>query len=279
MFDYDIYWINCSENRVRYNHMRTLLENNFPNNKCHHVEAIMHKPKYNGITIAHMVAVMKGMSSGKPFLVLEDDIGGGNGSSPLTLTNDLSFVTPPCFVEDIKKSLKNNVENNSKDNGEKDLKDEKEADLKENEVQKQQKPDAIYLGLSYWGNMKMGRKKLLAECMEKDEKVVLINNKVFMKKGARGEDWDDNFFRIRDMYGAHAILYISKNYMVETLKICIMAVSMNKPHDIYLPKLQKKYLVLGQKQPWFYQLARLGGQEMGTNINFSGVRKITSENL
>jgi hypothetical protein len=100
-----------------------------------------------------------------------------------------------------------------------------------------------------------------------------------MKKGARGEDWDENFFRIRDMFGAHAILYISKSYMVETLKICIMAVSMNKPHDIYLPKLQKKYLVLGQKYPWFYQLARLGGQETGTNINFSGVRKITSENI
>jgi hypothetical protein len=259
MFDYDIYWINCSENRVRYNHMRTLLERDFPNQKCHHVEAIMHKPKYNGITIAHMVAVMKGMSSGKPFLVLEDDIGGGDAVSPLTLTNDLSFVTPPCQGEYIEKDK------------DKDKENEKE---KENHM-----PDAIYLGLSYWGNMKMGRKKLLAECMEKDEKVVLINNKVFMKKGARGEDWDDNFFRIRDMYGAHAILYISKNYMVETLKICIMAVSMNKPHDIYLPKLQKKYLVLGQKQPWFYQLARLGGQEMGTNINFSGVRKITSENI
>jgi hypothetical protein len=268
MFDYDIYWINCSENRVRYNHMRTLLENNFPNNKCHHVEAIMHKPKYNGITIAHMVAVMKGMSSGKPFLVLEDDIG-GDAVSPLTLTNDksfvtlsnclrfdtltndLSFVTPPCQGE-------NNDKGKEEGN---------------------QYPDAIYLGLSYWGNMKMGRKKLLAECMEKDEKVVLINNKVFMKKGARGEDWDEHFFRIRDMYGAHAILYISKNYMVETLKICIMAVSINKPHDIYLPKLQKKYLVLGQKQPWFYQLGRLGGQERGTNINFSGVRKITSENI
>ena len=123
----------------------------------------------------------------------------------------------------------------------------------------------------------MGRKKLLAECMEKDEKVVFINNRVFMKKGARGEDWDDNFFRIRDMYGAHAILYISKQYMVETLKVCIMAVSENKPHDIYLHKLQKKYLVLGQKYPWFYQSGKIGGQETGTNVNFSGVRKITSE--
>jgi len=185
------------------------------------------------------------MTSGKPFLVVEDDIG-GNCRSPLT---------PSCQGE-----------NNDKGKG-------------EGKGDGSQTPDAIYLGLSYWGNMKMGRKKLLAECMNKDEKVVIINNKVFMKKGARGEDWDDNFFRIRDMYGAHAILYISKQYMVETLKVCILAISMNKPHDIYLPKLQKKYLVLGQKHPWFYQLSKIGGQEIGTNVNFSGVRKITSENL
>jgi hypothetical protein len=265
MFDYDIYWINCSDNKVRYDHMKSLLEKEFPNNKHHHVDAIMHKPKYNGITMAHMVAVMKGMTSGKPFLVLEDDVIGGNCRSPLTLSNRKRFDTPPCQEENKEKDKEKDKEN---DKGKGDGKGDGN-----------QTPDAIYLGLSYWGNMKMGRKKILGDCMTKDEKVVLINNKVFMKKGARGEDWDDNFFRIRDMYGAHAILYISKQYMVETLKICIMAVSMNKPHDIYLPKLQKKYLVLGQKYPLFYQLGKIGGQEYGTNINFSGVRKITSENI
>jgi hypothetical protein len=248
MFDYDIYWINCSENKVRYEHMKSLLEREFPNNKHYHVEAIMHKPKYNGITMAHMVAIMKGMTLGKPFLVVEDDI---------TVGEEQHY---PCKSRPIL-GEKGGVETDSgwKTGCE--------------------KPDAIYLGLSYWGNMKMGRKKLLADCMEKDEKVVLINNKVFMKKGARGEDWDDNFFRIRDMYGAHAILYISKSYMMETLKICILAISMNKPHDIYLHKLQKKYLVFGQKYPWFYQLGKIGGQETGTNIDFSGIRKIMSEKI
>ena len=327
MFDYDIYWINCSENKVRYEHMRALLEKEFPNNKHHHVEAIMHKPKYNGITMAHMVAIMKGMTSRKPFLVVEDDIGGncgGNCRSPLTPPcggNCRSPLTPPCQednkekekekendkekekendkekdkVKDKEKEKENDKEKEKENDKEKEKENDKEKDKvkdkendKENDKDKDKDkekgernktPDAIYLGLSYWGNMKMGRKKLLAECMNKDEKVVIINNKVFMKKGARGEDWDDNFFRIRDMYGAHAILYINKQYMVETLKICIMAISMNKPHDIYLPKLQKKYLVLGQKHPWFYQLGKIGGQETGTNINFSEVRKITSENL
>ena len=269
MFDYDIYWINCSDNRVRYEHMKTLLEKNFPNQKCHHVEAIMHKPKYNGITIAHMVAVMKGLSSGKPFLVLEDDIVGRDAVSLLTLTNDLSFVTPPCENSPVTKEQCREVKTEMDEKG-------KGIDLGRKFMKT---PDAIYLGLSYWGNMKMSRKKLLAECMEKDEKVIFINDKIFMRKGARGEDWDENFFRIRNMFGAHAILYISKQYMVETLKMCIFAVSMNKPHDIYLPKLQKKYLVLGQKYPWFYQLGRLGGQERGTNINFSEVRKISSENI
>jgi hypothetical protein len=127
--------------------------------------------------------------------------------------------------------------------------------------------------------MKMKRKKLLQECMEIDEKVVLIDNKVFMKKGARGEDIDDYFFRIRDMYGAHAILYISKSYMIETLKYCIMAMTENKPHDIYLHKLQNKFIVLGQKYPWFYQYGKLGGQENGTDVNFSGIRKIMSEKI
>ena len=188
--------------------------------------------------MAHMVAVMKGMTLGKPFLVVEDDI----------IVNDNYF---------------NEVELESRI-------------LLDNE--KANKTDAIYLGVSYWGNMKIKRKKLLQECMELDEKVVVIENKIFMKKGARGDDMDDYFFRIRDMYGAHSILYLSKTYMTETLKYCIMAVSQNKPHDIYLPKLQKKYMVLGQKYPWFYQYGKIGGQENGTNVNFSGIRKITSEN-
>jgi len=72
--DIDIFWINCSENRQRYEHINNILEKRFPNNKCHHIEAIMHKPKYNGITMAHMVAIMKGMTLNHPFIILEDDV-------------------------------------------------------------------------------------------------------------------------------------------------------------------------------------------------------------
>jgi hypothetical protein len=233
MLNYDIYWINNSENQIRHNHMKNLLETNFSNHKFHHIEAIIHKPKYNGITIAHMVALMKGMSIGKPFLVLEDD----------------NMLNEKYFNED---KLEEKIEG-------KDV-------------------DAIYLGLSFWGNMNIKKKKILKDCMNKDEKIVFINNKIFFKNGARGKDYDEYFFKISDMYGAHAILYLSMPYVIETLKYCILAVNENKPHDIYLSNLHKDYMVLGQKYPWFYQSGKIGGQEYGTNIDFNSIRKIESDN-
>jgi hypothetical protein len=232
MLNYDIYWINNSENKIRYNHMKSLLETNFSNHQCHHVEAIMHKPKYNGITIAHMVALMKGMIQSKPFLVLEDD----------NTLNDIYF---------------------------------NEEELEEKIAGKD--IDAIYLGISSWGNMNLKKKTILRDCMKKDEKIVCINNKIFMKNGARGKDYDKYFFKISDMYGAHAILYLSTPYIIETLKYCILAISENKPHDTYLANLHRNYMVLGQKYPWFYQYSKIGGQEIGTNINFTEIRKIDSE--
>jgi hypothetical protein len=234
MLNYDIYWINNSENKIRYNHIKSLLETNFSNHQCYHIEAIIHKTKFNGITISHMVAIMKGMTIGKPFLVLEDD----------------------------------NILNNSYFNEE-----ELEKKIEGKNI------DAIYLGLSYWGDMNIKKKKILKDCMKLDEKIIIINNKIFMKNGARGKDYDEYFFKISNMFGAHAILYLSIPYIIETLKYCILAVNENKPHDIYLPNLHRDYIVLGQKYPWFYQFGKIGGQEHATNINFSEIRKIESENL
>ena len=54
--------------------MVSQLETYFPRNKKIHVDAIFESPKYNGVTMAHMVAILKGINSRKPFLVLEDDI-------------------------------------------------------------------------------------------------------------------------------------------------------------------------------------------------------------
>jgi hypothetical protein len=234
MLNYDIYWINNSENKIRYNHMKSLLENNFSNHQCYHIEAILHKPKYNGITISHMVAIMKGMINGKPFLVLEDD----------NILNEIFFNE-----------------------------DELEKKIEGKNI------DAIYLGLSYWGNMNMKKKKILRDCMKIDEKIIYINNKIFMRNGARGKDYDEYFFKIKNMYGAHAILYLSIPYIIETLKFCILALNENKPHDTYLSNLHQNFIVLGQKYPWFYQYNKIGGQEDATNIDFTQIRKIQSGNI
>ena len=58
-----IIWINNSNNKQRKENMLNILSKYFPNNKHHHVEAIIHSPKYQGITMAHIVALLKGIDS------------------------------------------------------------------------------------------------------------------------------------------------------------------------------------------------------------------------
>ena len=72
--DIVIIWINDIKNKTRYDHMVSQLETHFHCNKKIHVDAIFEAPKYNGVSMAHMVAVLKGINHRKPFLVLEDDI-------------------------------------------------------------------------------------------------------------------------------------------------------------------------------------------------------------
>ena len=72
--DIVIIWINDIKNKLRYDHMVSQLEIHFPNNKKIHVDAIIESPKYNGVSMAHMVAVLKGINKRKSFLVLEDDV-------------------------------------------------------------------------------------------------------------------------------------------------------------------------------------------------------------
>ena len=232
MFKFDeviIFWINCSSNQRRYNHMENLLKIYFPMNERHHVEAVMYKPKYQGVTMAHTVALMKGLASKKPFIVLEDDVDIEEGNFDIKL-------------------LEKNV-------------NDIDGDV-----------DAIYLGISSWAKPK--NRGIISSLLIKGEKVVRIKDKIFFYKGAKGEYVDDYFFKIREMYGAHAILYLKEEYVVKTLKYCIFAVGQNKPHDIYLPKLLRKSCIYGLCDSFFYQLAKIGGQESATKIYLRGVRKI-----
>ena len=203
-----IIWINDIKNKTRYDHMVSQLETHFPHNKKIHVDAIFESPKYNGVSMAHMVAVLKGINSRKPFLVLEDDVSiDAEKLDFLKLENEFQKMNPKC--------------------------------------------DTLYIGLSSWGERKGSP-----------------DNKIELEKGAVFEDIDNPYFvKLHSMYSAHAILYINPAYAIETTKLCIMAISLNKPHDIYLYKLFKKYNVLGIRSPWFYQDAQYNGQEKYTRIH------------
>lgn len=226
--DVEIFWINCSTNLKRADHMKKLLETHFPNNKHHHVEAVMHSPKYQGVTMAHTVSLLKGITTRRPFLILEDDV---------TIDANLLRV--------------------------KEL---------ENELNKlDELPRVLYMGLSTWGTRKKRHEEIFKGRVEN---ALEWNEKIFLNMGAKCQSFNKYFVKVDDMYGAHAILYLSREYAIKTLKYCIMAVELNKPHDIYLPKLLRKNLVLGMREPCFYQWAKIGGQEKATKINISNVKKI-----
>jgi len=227
--DVEIFWINCSSNLKRFEHMKSLLEKYFPNNKQHHVEAVMHSPKYQGVTMAHTVALLKGISTKRPFIILEDDV-----------TIDAELLDTKRF---------------------------------ENEINKlEEKPRVVYMGLSTWGTRQKRHKEIFKG---KTENVLEWNDKIFFNMGAKGENIkNDYFIKVDDMYGAHSILCLSREYAIKTLKYCIMAVELNKPHDIYLPKLMRKNMVIGMREPCFYQLAKIGGQERATKLNLKNIKKI-----
>jgi len=203
-----IIWINDIKNKTRYDHMVSQLETHFPHNKKIHVDAIIESPKYNGVSMAHMVAVLKGINKRKPFLVLEDDVSiDSERVDFLKLEKELEKLETSC--------------------------------------------DILYMGLSGWGGRKGSPE-----------------NKIELEKGAVFENINNPYFvKLHSMYSAHAILYINPAYAIETTKLCITAIFLNKPHDIYLYKLFKKYNVLGIRSPWFYQDAKYNGQEKNTRIH------------
>ncbi len=206
--DIVIIWINDKQNKPRYDHMISQLEIYFPHNKKIHVDAIFETPKYNGVSIAHMVAILKGINKKKPFLVLEDDISiDAERVDFLKLQKEFQKLETTC--------------------------------------------DTLYMGLSSWGGRKGNPE-----------------NKIELEKGAVFENINNPYFvKLHSMYSAHAILYINQTYAIETTKLCITAIYMNKPHDIYLYKLFKKYNVIGIRSPWFYQDKEYNGQEKYTRIH------------
>ena len=211
--DVKVYWINEKENQERFQHMTELLNKYFPNHE--RINAVMEKPKYNGVTIAHLNALLKGSALKKPFIILEDDV---------------------------------------------DIKIYKET------LETPQNTDALFIGLSCWGN------KIYSK--NKDVKVKKRGDLLLFCNGAVGQiiEGNNDIFRIYSMYGAHAVLYIGREYILKSIDNCIQAFIKNKPHDIYFPRFQRKYHIYGLNKPIFYQSKKIGGQEKFTNLivpNFS----------
>lgn len=225
--DVEIFWINCSKNTKRSKHMTEILNKHFPNNKKHHVEAIMETPKYNGVTMAHAVALMKGLNSKKPFIILEDD------------------VTIDATKLDIKR-----------------------LEFYLNKMEKL--PDVVYMGLSSWGKNAHEFKKIC-----ENDKVVRWNNWLLFDRGAKAKEVNNEYFiRIIDMFSAHAILYLSSEYVIYSIECCVKGIEINRPHDIILPLFMRKKRVIGLKEPWFYQIEELGGQESATRLSLKDVNEL-----
>lgn len=94
------------------------------------------------------------------------------------------------------------------------------------------------------------------------------------------EEYDDNFFRIRGLYSAHAILYLNKTYMIKHLKAIKECLKTGWPFDVGFAKCQYDAIVLTPKKIWFYQqcynynsLEEKEGAEILTKFEIKPFRK------
>jgi hypothetical protein len=71
ILDTDVYYMNSYKSKIRDYHMRKQLSSF---KTIHRVEAIPDKVKYNGVSMAHLITLLKGYRAQKPFIVLEDDV-------------------------------------------------------------------------------------------------------------------------------------------------------------------------------------------------------------
>jgi GR25 family glycosyltransferase involved in LPS biosynthesis len=99
-----------------------------------------------------------------------------------------------------------------------------------------QDADAVYLGKSARGLDTIAAG--LVKRKSKDSTVTKI---------------DKDLYRIDSMYAAHAILYLSKEYVDFCIRVCKTAMRLNVPHDVYLGLSQPFYNIYGYKNSLFAQ--------------------------
>lgn len=104
--------------------------------------------------------------------------------------------------------------------------------------------DAVYLGVSVWGALK--------------------HQTTAVKWGAKSTRFDARFLRLHNMCSSHAILYTAARHVKESSRIILDCILRGIPFDIGLALLQSEHLVLTPNIPWYYQAARLGGNQDDT---------------
>lgn len=97
--------------------------------------------------------------------------------------------------------------------------------------------DAVYLGISSWGRMNSHSGPFVQY-----EKITV----------------DDTLFRIYNMLGAHAILYLSAEYASLCSKISYNAYEVADHQDIGFAEVQRYYNVYTFNDPLFYQTSSNG---------------------
>ena len=107
--------------------------------------------------------------------------------------------------------------------------------------------DAIYFGLSHCGGSPTHNYH--------------IDN-------AEYTDHSETQVRILNMLSAHAILYISQRYKQAVINTLTPYMSISYNSDVLISRIQSQYMVLGQKQPFFYQSSKFNkeNQEEATKI-------------
>lgn len=108
-----------------------------------------------------------------------------------------------------------------------------------NKIKITNKPDAIYLGIS--------------KCGYYDDTGTIINSKFKLNKIFYKKIDTQNVCQIYNMLSTHAILYLSKDYIKQTIKVCNFYISIDDYFDKGLADIMKYNNVLALSNPLFYQ--------------------------
>lgn len=105
-----------------------------------------------------------------------------------------------------------------------------------------------YLGVSTWG-VAVGPNGV---------------SKQAFTNSSRASEFDETWLRVHNMCSSHAILYTSENFVESAKSSHIECLTRGIAFDVGLARLQTPLVMLTPIKPFFYQDARVGGNEADT---------------